>query len=987
MEPPTPLNRIEIADEIFSEALELPLDQRTGFVRARCSSDGALCESVLNLLSGYNRLGDFLQTPAVGSEPTAAAFSPGEILGGRFRIVSLIGRGGMGEVYRADDSLSAQTVALKVLHPRMRGDESMAVRLRDEILLARKISHPSICRVNELFVESHGRERLVYFTMQFLDGVTLAERLSQGAFDPRTALSLARQIAAGLDAAHDAGIMHRDLKPANIVLVKEKDGSDRAVIMDFGLARAFDTEANTTSETFSGQIAGTPEYMSPEQFLGGDLTPGVDVFAFAVVFWEMIAGRPAFPRENIVRSAVRRMVEPPPPLSRYGPAAPQTWDAILTRAMAAHPASRYQSAGAMIEALDAATRPSTLPGVSRRALLYSVAGATGMACIGGFLRYRDWRPALPAKPLLMLTPITSAMDSTAGPSATNALNALLTNQLQQSAHVRVMPREQIEAALRRIDGVSQSVPTRLDPSKARDAAMREGANFVVFGNLSQVADERVLQLRLQLMGNDPGHARKEWRRDFPVQTENDLPSAVYEGVGWVRQTVGESPTEIVSRSRRPEELTTSSWHALQEFTQANDAWRAGETDAAILHLKTALDLDPDFAMASARMADILIALGRRDEGLPFYGKAADSIRRKNLTDAESLRIRGLFALDSGQNEEAARVFARYALGYPEDGLPLFYQAAAVDRMGQHEQALQLCGAAVERSPESAPFLLTLAGRQLESGKIDAAEATCERAARLHPTDRADQLRAAMAFGRIDPKNCWLSLERMRTEGAPTDQSKAFSLEACFRAEQERWAEAESKLSEGLDHDLRMGLNNAPAFDKRRLIAQLMLRQGRRAEASRICRDLLKAKPGAEDAMLIGCLLAQAGDVRTAQSCLPKALPQWPCYQHWIDRLNGEIALAQGRPSEALRRMISAPPPRRNEWREYAARAANAAKDRDAVRELIGPLLQNPGWYWFQADSVGPGFLSWAISVADSGVFRKDELGPAMALRNALLNFS
>src|ERR1039457_1958630 len=133
MEPPTPLNRIEIADEIFSEALELPLDQRTGFVRGRCSSDGALCESVLNLLSGYNRLGDFLQRPAVGSEPATAAFPPGEILGGRFRIVSLIGRGGMGEVYRADDSLSAQTVALKVLHPRMRGEESMAVRLRDEI--------------------------------------------------------------------------------------------------------------------------------------------------------------------------------------------------------------------------------------------------------------------------------------------------------------------------------------------------------------------------------------------------------------------------------------------------------------------------------------------------------------------------------------------------------------------------------------------------------------------------------------------------------------------------------------------------------------------------------------------------------------------------------------------------------------------------------------------------------------------------------------
>ena len=1004
MDTPPP-DRIRLADEVFTAALDLPPADRAAFVRERCGDDTTLTDTVLHLLSQYERLGDFLEAPAFApSQPPPGEFRPGELLNnGRFRLLEMVGRGGMGEVYRAEDTELADVVALKVLRSRFRGEEHTDARFRGEIRLARKISHPNVCHIYDLFVETRGADEVLYFTMEFLEGQTLAHAIAQGPMEPAAALVLARQIAAGLEAVHHAGLIHRDLKPANILLVPDpaadlavgqtvrKAGGQRAVLTDFGLAKVFDG-ITPSGHTLPGQIVGTPEYMAPEQFLGAPLTPATDIFSFGLIVREMLSGKRPPPEENVVRLAMRRMSEPPEPLSPSLPQVPAAWDAVFARALAPDPGNRYASAVDMARALEgpAAPAPPSAPvarRISRRTWIVSGAATAGVACLGALLRYREWMPALPAKPLVMLTPTTQSIDSSDGPTAAGAIDLLLTDQLQQSAHIRILPKDRMQAAWQRIAGAAVPLPAKLTPAQARDIALREGAQFVVFSNLSKVADEQVLALRLQLMSNDPAHARKEWPSTFSARRMTDLPSAVYDSAAWVRRTAGESAGAIETRSRHPEELTTSSWQALQEYTLGDEAWKASKADAAILHLKTALELDPSFAFAAARLADILTGMDRRDEGLPYYSEAAELIRQKNLTDRESMRIRGLFALDTGQMEEAERVFTRYALDYPEDGLPLFYKAAAVEGQGRIDQAVELSREAVAKDPQSYAFAVSYGYRLMRAGRPRDAEQQCQAATRIHPLDGTDQLRSALAFGRLDLPGCWASLEKMRTTGTAPYQSKAWAMEACLRAEQGRWHDAERLVEDALAFDRKAGLPFHLQFTKQRLLIQAMLRQQRMPRAIELCKVALTMPLGHEDTMQTGCLLAQAGSVNLAERCLVKGLPDWPFYTHWSRRLNGEMALAKGELQRALQLMKSAPPSRfPNEWPDYIARAADAAGDRQTARSLVAELLEHSATYWYQVDITGPGFMSWAIDLGRRSALSDNVMRSGTAIYTALSQF-
>jgi hypothetical protein len=204
------------------------------------------------------------------------AFTPGTLLGTRYRIVGLLGRGGMGDVYRADDLTLGQPVALKFL----RGDEpTLAARLRDETRTARQVSHPNVCRVHDVAEW----DRQPFVSMEYVDGEDLASLLRRiGRLSPDKAVEIVRQVCAGLAAAHDRGVLHRDLKPANVML----DGRGKVRITDFGLASFADDDR-------AGEIAGTPAYMAPEQIAGGRLSPQTDLYAVGLLLYELLAGTQA----------------------------------------------------------------------------------------------------------------------------------------------------------------------------------------------------------------------------------------------------------------------------------------------------------------------------------------------------------------------------------------------------------------------------------------------------------------------------------------------------------------------------------------------------------------------------------------------------------------------------------------------------------------------------------------------------------------------
>jgi serine/threonine protein kinase/Tol biopolymer transport system component len=277
-------------------------------------------------------------------------FTPGQVVAGRFRIVRLLGQGGMGEVYEAIDLELGESVALKTIRSEIAADGHTVSRFRKEIQLARKVTHANVCRVFDIERHSSPEGDIVILSMELLRGETLANRLRRlGAMSVDDAGPLVLQMIHGLTAAHRAGVIHRDFKPGNVYLERDSEGGTRVVITDFGLAwNAAGIDTGTLTET--GQIVGTLAYMAPEQLRGQEVTFATDVYALGIVMFEMVTGRRPFQGDGIA-SAVRRLTEPSPSPVQFAPTLDPRWLTAIVRCLEVDPALRFTSAGEVGECL------------------------------------------------------------------------------------------------------------------------------------------------------------------------------------------------------------------------------------------------------------------------------------------------------------------------------------------------------------------------------------------------------------------------------------------------------------------------------------------------------------------------------------------------------------------------------------------------------------------------------------------------------------
>ena len=311
----------------------------------------------------------------------------GPLLAGRFRVVRLLGEGAMGRVFEAVDTLVGDRLAVKRLRREWTSDPEAVERSRREILAARQIAHPNVCRVFDLVVEDDGDGgRDVLLVMELVRGETLAARLARGPLSAAQALPIVRQLAAGLDAAHAAGVVHRDLKPANVLLEPGPDG-ERVVLTDFGLARCLASTAATL--TAAGDLVGSPAYLAPEQVRGEPPGPAADVFSLGVVLYELLTGTLPFDGETAVDAALARLHGPPPPPSHRAPGLDPRWDRAILDCLALDPERRFRDGAGLLAALGRPLAPPTPPtppvgriarrvaAVSRVALLTVVLLAAG----------------------------------------------------------------------------------------------------------------------------------------------------------------------------------------------------------------------------------------------------------------------------------------------------------------------------------------------------------------------------------------------------------------------------------------------------------------------------------------------------------------------------------------------------------------------------------------------------------------------------------
>jgi len=289
-----------------------------------------------------------------GPSSTPSAFARGDTVASRYKIVRLIGSGGTGEVYEAVDTALGESVALKALKPSVATSAVQLERFRREIQTARKVTHPNVCRIFDIGIQSGsgGRPRF-FLTMELLAGSSLADRLEHGdRYTAEEALPIAVQIADGLDAAHAAGVIHRDLKPGNIMLLPPPTGrfAQRAVITDFGIALS--EEQSDMRLTKSDELLGTPDYMAPEQAEPGPATPATDIYAFGLILYEMLSKRRPFETAGTALATVlMRRHEPPRPLREVAADAPAAWEAAINRCLEREPARRFATAGAVVAAL------------------------------------------------------------------------------------------------------------------------------------------------------------------------------------------------------------------------------------------------------------------------------------------------------------------------------------------------------------------------------------------------------------------------------------------------------------------------------------------------------------------------------------------------------------------------------------------------------------------------------------------------------------
>jgi serine/threonine protein kinase/dienelactone hydrolase len=341
--------RWERIQQLFQSTLERGPEERSPFLAEACGEDTLLRAEVESLIASHCEPWSLLDGPAVSGPERS--FEDGQLVGDRYRILRFIARGGMGEVYEAEDGELRERVALKVVCAEMADSRASAERFRREVLLARKVTHPNVCRLFDIGVHRLPSRAggVPFLTMELLRGVTLADELRRaGRMTEQEALPLVIQMAAALDAAHSLEIVHRDFKSANVMLVASAEGR-RVVVTDFGLARSASSDKGPITAT--GRDFGTPDYMAPEQVEGRAVTAATDVYALGVVVYEMVTGERPFSADTPLATALKRLQGPPPSPRKRVPQLDRNWERVILRCLAPDPADRFSAARDVVAGL------------------------------------------------------------------------------------------------------------------------------------------------------------------------------------------------------------------------------------------------------------------------------------------------------------------------------------------------------------------------------------------------------------------------------------------------------------------------------------------------------------------------------------------------------------------------------------------------------------------------------------------------------------
>jgi tetratricopeptide (TPR) repeat protein len=817
----------------------------------------------------------------------------GEQFGSRYTILRQLGIGGMGAVYQAWDAELNVAVALKVIRPEAAQDRDAAHdierRFKQELLLARQVTHKNVVRIHDLG-EING---VKYITMPYIEGADLATVLRDNPRLPVPKIvSIARQVAAGLQAAHDAGVVHRDLKPANVMIEHE-----HAIIMDFGIARstsrvgsvssaapagalassaALDEALTQAAATVVGAVIGTIEYMAPEQARGEHVDQRADIYAFGLILYDMLAGRR---RVDHAPSAVlelqKRMAHPPASIRSIVPQVPDALDKLVTRCIEPEAEKRFQSAAELVAALDRLDDNGKLRPI-KKVIGLPIAVAVGLALLipSGAIWYFT-RPPVQHDPVYVV--IADIENRTKDPAFDGVLEPMMVRALEGAGFITAYDGVGIRRAFR------IEAPEEFGEAAARALAVKQGLGVVLAGTIEPSGrGYRISVKATQSVTGDTitSAAANASSRDQVLEASTRLMTRVRNDLG-----DDESPSAQMFAMTT---LSATSLEVVRHFATALEAQSNSMFDEARASLLEATKLDPNFGIGYQSLAGVSRNLGKLEDARMYSELAFKHI--DGMTDREQYNTRGMYSRIRGDYQQCVEQYGELTRRYSADVVGRNGQALCLSQLRKLPEAVDVLRRVVQLLPNLSLFRTNLSYYASYASDFQAAE---QEALAVQPPDRFSTRGLAFAMlgqGRVDDAKEVYG--RLATFG-PSGESMSASGLADVAIYQGRYSDAVTILQAGATADVSNN-NGELAAVKLAVLSQVQLYRNNGRAAAAAAEEALMHSRAVGIRFLAARAFVETGNTERAKGIANTlAMELEPEPQAYAKIVEGEIALKSG----------------------------------------------------------------------------------------------
>jgi len=850
-----------------------------------------------------------------------------------YRILSRLGAGGMGVVYEAEDTRLGRKVAIKFLPEDANANAEAVQRFLREARVISSLNHPHICTLYDIGV-NQGQQFMV---MELLDGQSLKDRVAKGAMPIEEVLELGAQMADALDAAHAQGVVHRDVKPANLFITRR----GALKVLDFGVAKLskavrgqdhLDSTIGATDQlTTMGTTIGTVSYMSPEQARGQEIDARSDVFSAGVVLYEMATGELPFPGTTVATIFEGLLTKPAVPPSQIRAGLPPEFDRIIDKALEKDRETRYQGAAelradlkrlkrvadsgptsvvtekAVEPAGHAGARTRVMSGASAKVVSRPVPSAPAptpawrkpvvlgapllmAALVGGFMLYRSiTTPALTDKDTVVLS---SVVNRTGDTMFDDTLGEALALQLRQSPFLNVVPEQQVQATLR-LMGRDATAP--ITAEVGREICQRAGGKALLGGTIAMLGSAYVVTLSAQDCVDGNVLAEEQ----VQASSKETVLAALGTAVSVFREKLGESLGSIQRYDAKIEEATTPSLEALKAYSQGLKTRRATGDFDSVPFFRRAVELDPEFGLAYARLGTVYSNLGQQDEARNMTAKAYEF--RAKVSEVERYYIEArYFTTVEADVQKALDVYRVWLAAYPNDYTALANGALLLRQRGDTAEALRYQEAATRVAPDQPIAWQNLGDSYLSLGRFADARAALETTVKLQSNNSG--ARASLFTIGILTGDAALADAQVAAVSGTREEADFLNVRIRAAAFAGRMKEAAALATEwqarmdAVSRHNQTGPGLMTLAISEALVGQVA--QARARIALALDEELLQ--PNALDERLVVAAIAEDG--ATARELLPLTLAQLPKQSPNLatERAFRALALiAEGKPREAI----------------------------------------------------------------------------------------